>query len=67
MSSAQRSRAVGAQDVALVTVVSVEMPLERHLSGSAIVHHSPDDAIVRAVLDATNRRLSLAAGDAYDD
>jgi hypothetical protein len=57
---------VGAQNVALVTLVSVEMPLERHLAGSAIVHLSPDDAIVRAVLDAANRRLSLAAGDAHD-
>ena len=50
-----------------MTLVSVEMPLERHLAGSAIVHLSPDDAIVRAVLDAANRRLSLAAGDAHDD
>jgi hypothetical protein len=58
---------VGAQDVALVTLVSVEMPLERHLAGSAIVLQSPDDAIVRAVLDAANRRLSLAVGDVDDD
>ncbi|HEY8217665.1 MAG TPA: hypothetical protein VIH82_11055 [Acidimicrobiia bacterium] len=58
---------VGAQDIALVTLVSVEMPLERHLVGSAIVHHSPDDAIVRAVLDAANRRLSLGAGEAHHD
>jgi hypothetical protein len=58
---------VGTQDVALVTLVAVEMPLERHLAGSAIVHHSPDDAIVRAVLDAANRRLSLAPRDPHDD
>jgi hypothetical protein len=58
---------IGTQDVALVTLVAVEMPLERHLSGSAIVHHSPDDAIVRAVLDAANRRLSLAPRDPHDD
>jgi len=58
---------VGTQEVALVTLVSVEMPLERHLAGSAIVHHSPDDAIVRAVLDAANRRLSLLATDPIDD
>ena len=58
---------VGPQDVALVTLVSVEMPLERHLAGSAIVHHSPDDAIVRAVLDAANRRLSLARTDPTHD
>jgi len=57
---------VGAQGVALVTLVSVEMPLERHLAGSAIVHHSPDDAIVRAVLDAANRRLSRS-NDPNDD
>jgi hypothetical protein len=57
---------VGAQAVALVTLVSVEMPLERHLAGSAIVHHSPDDAIVRAVLDAANRRLSRFANDPND-
>jgi len=58
---------VGTQEVALVTLVAVEMPLERHLAGSAIVHHSPDDAIVRAVLDAANRQLSLHAGDPHDE
>lgn len=58
---------IGTQDVALVTLVSVEMPLERHLAGSAIVQHSPDDALVRAVLDAANRRLSLAAPDPIHD
>jgi hypothetical protein len=58
---------LGTQDVALVTLVAVEMPLERHLAGSAIVHQSPDDAIVRAVLDAANRRLSFAPGDPHDD
>ena len=45
----------------------VEAPLERHLAGSAIVHHSPDDAIVRAVLDAANRRLALLMVDHGDD
>jgi hypothetical protein len=58
---------VGTQDVALVTLVAVEMPLERHLAGSAIVHHSPDDAIVRAVLDAANRLLSFRPGEPHDD
>ena len=48
---------VGAHDVVIVTLVYVEPPLEYHLTGSAIVHHNPDDATVRAVLDATNRRL----------
>jgi hypothetical protein len=57
---------VGAQDVALATLVSVEQPLERHLAGSAMVHHSPDDAIVRAVLDAANRRLGWAVDHADD-
>lgn len=50
---------VGSHDVALVTVVAVEASVESHLAGSAIVHHSPDDAVVRAVLDAVNRRLPI--------
>ena len=58
---------VGTQHVALVTLVAVEMPIERHLSGSAIVHQSPDDAIVRAVLDGANRRLSLLSPEHIDD
>jgi hypothetical protein len=47
----------GAHDVVVVLLVSVDPPHERHLSGSAIVHQHVDDAVVRAVLDATNRRL----------
>ena len=54
--TAQVARA-GAHDVVVVLLVSVDPPYERHLSGSAIVHQSADDAVVRAVLDATNRRL----------
>lgn len=54
---------VGAQDVALVVLVSVDPPHEHHLSGSAIVTQYPDDAVVRAVLDATNRRLPSLARD----
>jgi hypothetical protein len=50
---------VGAHDVALVTVVSIEGTMENHLAGSAIVHQSADDAIVRAVLDSVNRRLPI--------
>lgn len=50
---------VGSHDVALVTVVSVDASTESHLAGSAIVHQSPDDALVRAVLDAVNRRLPI--------
>ena len=47
----------GSHDVVVVVLVSVDPPHERHLSGSAIVHQHVDDAVVRAVLDATNRRL----------
>ena len=57
--SAQVER-VGIHDVAIVTVVFVMPPAEQMLSGSAIVRdHQDAEAIVRAVLDATNRRLTL--------
>ena len=50
---------VGPHDVAIVTVVFVIPPSEQMVSGSAIVRdHLDSDAIVRAVLDATNRRLT---------
>jgi hypothetical protein len=49
---------MGKARVALVTVVYVEPPLELLVSGSAIVRRGRDDAVVRAVLDATNRRTS---------
>lgn len=48
---------VGVHDVAVVVLVSLDPPHEQHLAGSAIVHQHIDDAVVRAVLDATNRRL----------
>ncbi|HEY3722990.1 MAG TPA: hypothetical protein VGN59_06455 [Acidimicrobiia bacterium] len=49
---------VGAHDVAIVTVVFVLPPGEQLVSGSAIVRqHAEADTVVRAVLDATNRRL----------
>jgi hypothetical protein len=49
---------VGAHDVAIVTVVFVLPPSEQLVSGSAIVRqHAEADTVVRAVLDATNRRL----------
>jgi hypothetical protein len=56
---------VGSHDVALVTVVAVGSSGETHLVGSAIVQQSNDDALVRAVLDAVNRRLPIwaARGD----
>lgn len=56
--SAQIER-VGIHDVAIVTVVFVMPPTEQLISGSAIVRdHQDAEAIVRAVLDATNRRLT---------
>jgi hypothetical protein len=58
--SAQVVRA-GTHDVVVVALVYVDPPLEHHLTGSAMVHSNPDDATVRAVLDATNRRLSHLA------
>jgi len=49
---------VGASDVAVVTIVFVVPPTEQVVSGSAIVRANHDaDAVARAVLDATNRRL----------
>jgi hypothetical protein len=49
---------VGVHDVAVVTVVYVVPPTEQVVSGSAIVRsHQDADAVARAVLDATNRRL----------
>ena len=53
----------GSHDVVIVLLVSVDPPYERHLLGSAIVHQHSDDAVVRAVLDATNRRLPHLARD----
>lgn len=49
---------VGIHDVAVVTIVFVTPPTEQVVSGSAIVRqHLEADAVARAVLDATNRRL----------
>jgi hypothetical protein len=53
---------IGAHDVAVVTVVYVIPPAEQLVSGSAIVRPQQEaDAIARAVLDATNRRLAYVA------
>jgi hypothetical protein len=50
---------VGAHDIAVVTVVFVLPPAEQLVSGSAIVGPQQEaDAVARAVLDATNRRLA---------
>jgi len=49
---------VGTYDVAVVTLVHVAARSEQVLSGSAMVTRGHDtQAVVRAVLDATNRRL----------
>ena len=53
---------IGAHDVAVVTVVFVIPPAEQLVSGSAIVRPQQEaDAVARAVLDATNRRLAYVA------
>ncbi len=53
---------VGNRDVAIVTVVFVSDTGEHIVSGSAIVRAGDDsDALGRAVLDATNRRLESTA------
>jgi hypothetical protein len=50
---------IGAHDIAVVTVVFVIPPGEQLVSGSAIVRPQQEaDAVARAVLDATNRRLA---------
>jgi hypothetical protein len=53
---------VGAEEVVTVTLVMFDPPYERHLVGSALLHHQLDDAVARAVLDATNRRISHFTG-----
>jgi hypothetical protein len=49
---------VGPTRVAVVTVVYVDPPNELVVSGSAVVRRDRDDAVARALLDATNRRLA---------
>src|SRR4051812_561286 len=50
---------VGSHDLAVVTIVFVVPPAEQIVSGSALVRPQQEaDAIARAVLDATNRRLA---------
>lgn len=49
---------VGSHDVAVVAVVFVNPSGEQTISGSAVVRDAkPEEALARAVLDATNRRL----------
>jgi hypothetical protein len=57
LDSAQILR-VGGLDVAIVALVVVIPPHEEVVSGSAIVHQNQDPSDVRAVFDATNRKLS---------
>jgi hypothetical protein len=53
---------VGSHDIAVVTVVFVAPPAEQIVSGSAIVRPQQEaDAVARAVLDATNRRLAYVS------
>lgn len=53
---------IGRYDVAVVVVVFVVPPQEQVVSGSAIVRLNQEpDAVARAVLDATNRRLPQIA------
>jgi hypothetical protein len=59
ITSAEISR-VGSNRVAVVTVVYVDPPAELVVSGSAVVRRDRDDAVARALLDATNRRLARA-------
>ena len=50
---------VDSHDIAVVTVVFVLPPSEQLVSGSAIVRPQQEaDAVARAVLDATNRRIA---------
>ncbi|HEX5587805.1 MAG TPA: hypothetical protein VFZ17_10880 [Acidimicrobiia bacterium] len=57
LASAEISR-IGSNRVAVVTVVYVDPPLELFVSGSAVVRRERDEAIARALLDATNRRIT---------
>lgn len=53
---------IGVHDVAVVTIVYVIPPTEQIVSGSAVVRQNQEsDAVARAVLDATNRRLPRLA------
>ena len=63
LASAEIAR-VGKNRVAIVTVVYVEPPMELFVSGSAIVRRERDEAVVRALLDATNRRIARERGRA---
>jgi hypothetical protein len=61
-----RIEEVGDQRVVVVTMVWLDPPLEHPLSGSAIVRQQVDDAVVRAVLNGTNRRLPFVVRERED-
>ena len=63
---AAQQLSVGDHHIVVVTLVYADPPHQQRLVGSAIVSQSVDDAIVRAVLDATNRRLSFLAHNRTD-
>ncbi|HET9730378.1 MAG TPA: hypothetical protein VFR41_13185 [Acidimicrobiia bacterium] len=53
---------IGSHDLAVVTVVFVVPPSEQIVSGSALVRPQQEaEAVARAVLDATNRRLAYVS------
>jgi hypothetical protein len=54
---------VGSQEVIAVTLVHVDPPHEYELVAAALARQSPDVAVVRAVLDAVNRRLPYLSSD----
>ncbi len=56
-----RIERVGDQDVVVVTMVCLDPP--HSLSGSAIVRQAVEDAVVRAVLNSTNRRLPFLVSE----
>ena len=51
----------GGRSLAVVTLVSVIPPAEQLLVGAALVRLADEDALVRATLDASNRRLTFLA------
>jgi hypothetical protein len=54
---------VGSHEVVAVTLVHLDPPHEHELVGAALARRSPDVAVVRAVLDAVNRRLPYLDAD----
>jgi hypothetical protein len=54
---------LGRERVAVACVTLVTPHTEQSLSGSALVRHSEKDSIVRAILDAVNRRIGLLTSE----